>query len=83
MHVRHPNPRMMRTLNHEQAVEARERKRKEREAKRSKAAGWKEEISSGDVPDWKKGNSGGDWRSGESGGDWRGGGRRSQSPQRG
>lgn len=75
MHVRHPNPRLIRTLNHEQAVEARERKRRERAAKRERSGGVKEESGAvdRDIPDWKKGSSGGDWR---------GGGRRSQSPQR-
>lgn len=73
MHVRHPNPRLVRSLNHEQAVEARERKRREREAKKEKSGGWKEEVSTEGGSDWKKGSSGGDWRSGS---------RRSQSPQR-
>jgi hypothetical protein len=56
MHVRHPNPRLIRMLNHEQAVEARERKRKEREAKRERSGGVKEEsrASDRDVPDWKR-----------------------------
>lgn len=73
MHVRHPNPRLVRSLNHEQAVEARERKRREREAKKERSGGWKEEVSTEGGSDWKKGSSGGDWRSGS---------RRSQSPQR-
>ncbi|UZJ52561.1 hypothetical protein CBS101457_001881 [Exobasidium rhododendri] len=81
MHVRPPNGRLVRALNHEQAVEIRERKRKEKDAKKEKpTGGWKEEIGTADGGDWKKGSSGGDWRTGESGGEWNDVGRRSQSP---
>lgn len=64
MHVRTPNRRLLRDLQHEQAVEQRMKK----EAQRNKPRGWKEEVGSGrGEGDWRKGTSGGDWRSGQSG----------------
>lgn len=75
MHVRTANRRLLRDLQHEQAVE----QRMKNEAERNKARGWKEEIGSGGggEGDWRKGASGGDWRSGQKGGEDR---RRSISP---
>lgn len=69
MHLRYASPSLVRDLHHELAVELRERKRAEKEAKK----GWKERedvtggpegAANGDVPSWKKAKSGGDWRSG-------------------
>lgn len=66
MHVRTANRRLIRDLQHEQAVEQRIKK----EAERNKSRGWKEELGSGrgGEGDWRKGASGGDWRSGQNGG---------------
>lgn len=67
MHLRYASPSLVRDLQHELAVELRERKRAEKEAKK----GWKEREdvtaagdAGGDVPSWKKAKSGGDWRRG-------------------
>jgi splicing factor U2AF 35 kDa subunit len=67
MHVRTPNRRLLRDLQHEQAME--QRIKKEAERNKSRGGGWKEEIGSGrgGEGDWRKGASGGDWRSGQNG----------------
>ncbi|PWN90356.1 RNA-binding domain-containing protein [Acaromyces ingoldii] len=80
MHVRPPNQRLVHQLHHEQSVEVKMRKRKEREAKAAerehRKGGWKDDVEGTASPNGSAtgpGTGGDDWRRGKSGGDWRNG----------
>lgn len=81
MHLRYPSPALLKELQHQLAVELRERKTQAAVAKREGGGGsggggggggWKErlKLEQGEEVMGSRGG-GGDWRGGPSGGDWR------------